>query len=264
MVSFAPMPRAELVYANVLDGRVYDAEGIGGQPLVYTFAAPGRAFPFAVVRQWKAPQGVVIEHFELISPSGEKAYTSPPRVRRMPGQMDLTEIVDRVDDCVFPELGVYLVSFLIDGEVQGQVEFQVVFQMASEKLAKEVEEGFRKTDVVWIGIERDGADEVIPAWFAFQKGKVYVLHATNEAADEQRIPGADEGTDLLVISRHKYRDTRLNRFPVTCRVIPPSSPEFDQFAAALADRRRDRHGAPQEAIASWKKDCVILELTPNV
>ena len=256
--------RAELVYANVTDERHYNAEGAGGQPIVFTFAVPGRALPFAVVRQWKAPQGMVDERFELVSPTGKVAHASPPRARRMPGQMDLTEIVDRVDDALFPELGVYVASFLIDGEVQGQVEFQVVFQAAAEKLPKEVEEGFRKTDVVWIGTQRDGRDDVVPAWFAYQKGKVLVLHATDEKVGEQRIPGADDSTDLLIISRHKYRDTRLERFPATSRVIEPSSPEFDQLAAVLADRRRDRHGPPAEAVARWKQGAVILELTPNV
>jgi hypothetical protein len=32
----------------------------------------------------------------------------------------------------------------------------------------------------------------------------------------------------------------------------------------LADRRRDRHGSPQEAIKKWKSSCVIAELTPSV
>jgi hypothetical protein len=259
------VPKAELVYGNVLDGRVYDAEGPGGQPLVYAFSIPGQALPFAVVRQWKAPQGVVDEGFEFISPTGATVYKSPPRARRMPGQMDLTEIVDRVDDCTFSELGVYVVSFLIDGEVQAQVEFQVVLQQPPEKLPREVEDGFRKVDVIWVGVEDDGRDRVAPVWFAYQKGKVYLIHATSEDAQEQRVPGvAEETTDMLVVTRHKGRETRANRVTATCRVIEPSSPEFDPLARALADRRRDRHGPPVEAINRWKKSCVILELTPHV
>lgn len=258
------MPKAELVYANVLDGRVYEADGPGGAPIVYGFAAPGRPLDFAVVRHWKAPQGVVVEQFQLIAATGEAAYTSPARPRRMPGQMDLTEVVDVVRDTELPLVGSYAAVFLIDGEPQGQVEFQYVLQQPSEKLSQELEDGFRKTDAVWIGVERKGREETVPAWFAYQKGRVYVLHATEDGSQEQRIPGADESTDLLVISRHKYRDTRLRRFHATARVIEPDQPGWDEAAGLLADRRRDRHGPPQEAIQQWRKGHVILELTPNV
>ena len=258
------MPKAELVYANVLDGRVYDAEGIGGAPILYGYSAPGRPLPFAVVRQWKAPQGTVVEQVQFISITGDVVYTSPPRPRRMPGQMDLTEIVDRVDDCELPLVGGYVASFLIDGEVQGQVEFQYVLQQPAESLPPEVEEGFKKTDVVWIGVERNGGDDVVPAWFAYQKGRVYVLHATDDDSPEQRIPGADESQDLLVISRHKYRDTRLRRFHATARPVGPDDPAWNELAGLLADRRRDRHTPPEEIVKAWRQGHVILELIPNV
>lgn len=260
------MPNAELVYANVVDERVYDAEGIGGQPLVYSFSIPGRVLPFAVGRQWKAPQGVVIEGFELVAPSGDVVYRSPRRPRRMPGQMDLTEIIDRVDDCTVPELGVYVASLLIDGEVQGQVEFEVVLQQPPEKLSKPFEDGFRRVDAIWVGVEENGRDRAVPVWFAYQKGRAYLIHAVEEGTGEQHVPGVDleEGvTELLVVTRHKMRDTRSNRIRATCRVIEPDQPEFDQLARLLADRRRDRHGPPAEAIGRWKKGCVILELTPH-
>ncbi len=258
------MPKAELVFANVLDRRVYEAEGVEGQPLVYGFSAPGRGLPFAVVRHWKAPQGVVVERFELISPGGSTAYRSPSRTRRMPGQMDLTEIVDVVDDAVLPELGVYVASFLIDDEVEGQVEFQYVLQQPPEKLPKELEDAFRKTDVIWVGVERDGTDDTIPAWFAYHQGRVYLLHAVSGESDEQRIPGGDEASDLLIITRHKYRDTRLSRLHATSRVIEPGEQDFAKHAGILADRRRDRHGPPEEAIKTWRQGHVILELTPLV
>ncbi|HEX6262732.1 MAG TPA: hypothetical protein VF097_07785 [Actinomycetota bacterium] len=258
------MPKAELVFGNVLDGRVYEANGVEGPSFVYGFSAPGRALPFAVVRHWKAPQGVVVEGFEIISPNGTTAYHSPTTTRRMPGQMDLTEIVDVVEDAVLPELGVYVVSFLIDGEVEGQVEFQYVLQEAPDKLPKELEDGFRKTDVIWVGVDRDGRDETIPAWFAYQQGRVYLLHAIKDDSPEQRVPGADDATDLLVITRHKYRDTRLSRLHATARVIEPSDGDFARYAGILADRRRDRHGPPEEAIASWRQGHVILELIPLV
>lgn len=258
------MPKAELVFANVLDGRIYDSQGPGGQPMVYALTIPSRALPFAVVRQWKAPQGMVSEGFKLIAPSGTVAYTSPVRPRRMPGQMDLTEIIDVVDSAVMGEVGIYVASFSIDGRVQGEVEFQVVLQEAPQQLPGDVEDGFKKTDAVWVGVEEDGRDRTIPVWFAYRQGRVYVLHALDKEAGEQVVPGLPDASDLLVVTRHKYRDTRSTRFHAAVRVIPPESPEFDQVAALLADRRRDRHGPPGDAIQRWRQGCVIAELTPTV
>jgi len=94
------VPKAELVFANVVDVRSWEAEGQGATPLVYTISIPGRALPFVVVRYWKAPQGYVAERVELIAPSGKTAYRSEEHVRRMTGQMDLTPIADVVEDGV--------------------------------------------------------------------------------------------------------------------------------------------------------------------
>lgn len=258
-----PVPKAELVFANVLDSRTWEVEGEGAAPLVHTISLPGRALPFAVVRYWKAPQGYSAEHFELIAPSGTVAYRSEKRVRRMSGQMDLTQIVDVVEGASIDELGIFAASFLIDDEIQGQTEFQVMLT-APSALPKEVEDAIKKSDVLWVGEERNGRDRAVPVWFAFNQGRIYLLHTDDQASGEQQIPGLPDALELVVVTRHKYRDTRAGRFHAAVRLIEPDSPEFDQLAAVLADRRRDRHGPPQEAIGKWKTSCVIAELTPAV
>ncbi|HEX9891647.1 MAG TPA: hypothetical protein VGB28_06250 [Actinomycetota bacterium] len=257
------MAKAELVFANVLDVRHHDAEGPEGQPLVYVLGLPAPAVPFAVIRRWKAPQGTSTEHFQLIAPSGRVAYAGQVRPRRFPGQMDLTEIIDVVRDATLHELGIYVASFLIDGEVQGQVDFQVTLSGAPEKLPKEVEDGLKKSDVIWVGPEANGSHPV-PVWFVYRQGRIYVLHA-EEGRGEQVIPGLPEATQLTVVTRRKGRDTRLDRFPASVRLIPPHSPEYDQAAGFLADRRRDRHITPAQTIGTWKQaGLLIAELTPVI
>ncbi|HVM12501.1 MAG TPA: hypothetical protein VM638_08510 [Actinomycetota bacterium] len=257
------MSRAELVFANVLDGRHYDAEGVGGQPLVYVMSLPARATPFAVVRHWKAPQGIATEHFELVAPSGRVAYASEPRARRFPGQMDLTELIDVVDDAVFGEIGIYVASFLIDGDVEGQVDFQVFLAAAPQKLPKDVEDALKKSDVIWVGAEGNGSHPV-PTWFVYRQGRIYVLHGSRDRG-EQEIPGLPEAEEVTVVTRRKGRETRADRFPASVRLIPPQSPEFDQVGAFLADRRRDRHIPPGQAIAAWRQaGLLIAELTPAI
>ncbi|HZA60729.1 MAG TPA: hypothetical protein VE754_03485 [Actinomycetota bacterium] len=257
------MAKAELVFANVLDVRHYDTEGSSGQPMVYLLGLPARPVPFAVIRQWKAPQGVAAEHFELVAPSGNVAYRSERRVRRFPGQMDLTEIIDVVHDATLRELGVYVASFAFDGEVQGEVDFQVILAAAPQSLPKHVEDGLKKSDVIWVGPEENGIHPV-PVWFVYRQGRIYVLHA-EAGRGEQVIPGLPDATELTVVTRRKGRDTSADRFPASVRLIPPNSPEFDQVAAFLADRRRDRHIPPAQVIGNWKQaGLLIAELTPTI
>lgn len=258
------MPRAELVFANVLDRSVLESEGEGATPVVYTISIPGRCLPFTAVRYWKAPQGYVEEHVELVAPSGRTAYRTEDRVRRMTGQMDLTRVAEVIEDAVLEEAGIYAASFLIDGEVQGQVEFQVVLT-APGPVPADVEDAIKKSDVLWVGVESNGRDRTLPVWFAYDNGRIYVLHAEDRDAGEQQIPGLPDAVELVVVTRHKYRETRAGRFHAAVRLIEPDSPEFDGLASALADRRRDRHGPPEDAIRGWKSSsCVIAELTPTL
>lgn len=258
------MPKAELVFANVVDGRMWETEGEGSTPLVYTISIPGRALPFVVARYWKAPAGHVAESFELVAPSGKTAYRSEPQVRRMPGQMDLTQVLDVVQDAVFEEVGIYAASFLIDGEIQGQVEFQLLLS-APGPVPADVEDAIKKSDVLWVGVEGNGRERAVPVWFVYTQGRIYLLHSEDRASGEQQIPGLPDAVELVVVTRHKYRETRAGRFHAAVRLIEPDSPEFDGVAAMLADRRRDRHGPPEDAIRAWKSSaCMIAELTPSV
>ena len=257
------MAKAELVFANVADRRIWENDGEGAIPLVYTIALPGRALPVVVSRFWKAPQGYVKESFEFVAPSGRIAYSSESQVRRMTGQMDLTRIEDLVEDAVFEELGIYAASFKIDGETEGQVEFQLLLQ-APTGLPKDIEDAVKKVDVLWIGEETNGRDRAVPVWFVYDNGRIYLLHSDERESGEQQVPGLPDAAELVVVTRWKYRETRANRFHAAVRLIEPTSPEFEALAGMLADRRRDRHGPPQEAIKKWKSSCVIAELTPSV
>jgi hypothetical protein len=256
------VPAGELIFANVLDVRQRDAEGDRAMGMVYLLTLPARALPFVVIRDWKAPTGTLLEEVQLVSPSGQIVHRVGPEARRLKGSMDLTRFEDVVEDAVFEEVGGHLASFLLDGEVLGQTEFQVVLQASPDKLGKEVEDGLKKSDAAWIGVEYEGKDVAVPAWFVYRGGKIYVLSSKEPSLEEQSIPGLPEANDLVVITRRKYRDTSLGRFHAAARILEGA--EWDQAAKLLADRRRDRHGPPADAIKRWRGSCVIAELTPIV
>ena len=256
------MPDGELIFANVLDLRQRASEGDMADGFVYLLALPARALPFVVVRDWKAPTGYLAEEVQLIAPSGKVSHRIGPEARWMLGAMDLTHVENAVEDATFEELGGYVASFLLSGEVLGQTEFQVVLQAAPDRLPKEVEDGLKKSDVIWVGVVHEGREVTIPAWFVYRQGKIYVLSSKEPSLEEQTVPGVPGSDELVVITRRKLRDTALDRLRAVCRIL--EGPEWEQAAALLVDRRRSRTGPPQEAIRRWRGACSIAELTPLV
>jgi hypothetical protein len=256
------VPSGELIFANVLDERQRAVDGEAAEGFVYLLAPGTRALPFDVVRDYKAPTGYLAEEVQLVAPSGKVAHRIGPKARWLSGMMDLTRIEDRVADAMLDELGTYLASFLLDDELLGQTELQVVLQAAPEKLPKEYEDGFRKSDVIWVGVEHGGRDVTIPAWFAYRNGRVLVLSSLEPSLEEQTVPGLPEAKDLVVITRRKLRETGLDRFHAAARIL--EGPEWESAAAVLADRRRSRPGPPQDAITRWRGTCAIAELTPII
>jgi hypothetical protein len=261
-LSSGPMPAGELIFANVLDVRQRAAEGDMADGLVYLLSVPARALPFVVIRDWKAPTGYLEEEVQLVAPSGKVAWRIGPQVRRLLGSMDLTRFEDVVEDAVLDEIGMYVASFLLGGELLGQTEFQVVVQASPEKLPKEIEDGLKRSDIVWIGVEYHGKDVAVPAWFVYRNGKIYTVSSKEPSLEEQSLPGLPDARELIVITRRKYRDTALGRFHAATRIL--DGPEWDEAAKLLADRRRDRHGPPEDTIKRWRGTVDIAELTPIV
>jgi hypothetical protein len=256
------MAVGELVAATVADQRVFDAYGEDAPSGLYLANQPGRALPFTIFRAWKVPTGVVNEEVRFFGPSGRMVWRWGPQRRRMVGAMDLTVEADRVDDALFDETGNYLASFILDDEIVAEVELPIYVQAAPTKLPKEVEDGLKKSDVIWVGVARDGRDHAIPAWFVYKNGKIFVLSQREPGPEEQTVPGLPNARELVVITRRKGRETALDRFPAAYRIL--AGPEWEEAAKALADKRKSRPGAPSQSIQRWRSSCDIAELTPVV
>jgi hypothetical protein len=250
----------ELVAANVADQRVWDAYGESSAPGVYLLGSPGRALPFTVFRAWKVPVGTVSEEIRLIGPSGRTIHRWGPTVRRMAGSMELTVEVDTITDAVLDETGAFIASFIIDDVIVAELEFPVYVQASPAKLSKETEDGLKKSDVIWVGTEVDGRRKTIPAWFAYKDGKIYVLSQKKPGPEEQTVPGVPGAPELLVVTRRKLRDTSLEEFFTTPRLLQAA--EWEAAAKLLADKRKSRNGPPQDSITRWRGSCDIVELTP--
>ena len=251
----------ELVAAAVVDARVWEAQGDMSPDGIYLTGQPGPALPFVMFRAWKIPVGTVLEEVRLFGPSGRMVFRWGPEYRQMRGQFDLTTEVDEVSQAVFDETGTYVASFVVDEQVLGEIEVPVYVQASPEKLDKGIEEGLKKSDVIWVGVDRHGRRTTAPVWFAYKNGKVYVLSQREPGPKEQTVPGIGEADEFVVITRRKLRDTSLNELQASGRVLEGA--EWEEAAKLLVDRRRSRNGPPSEALARWRSTCDILELTLN-
>src|SRR5947207_15905420 len=106
------MPMGELVFANVVDQRVFQVQGREGQPGIYVLTLPGRALPFTAYRAWKAPTGLVAEEIRLTAPAGALAYRWGPTPPRTVGSMDLTTEQGLIEDAGLAEAGTHVASFI--------------------------------------------------------------------------------------------------------------------------------------------------------
>ena len=251
----------ELVAAAVVDTRVWEAYAQDAADGVYLVGQPGPALPFVIYRAWKVPTGFVNEEVRFYGPSGRLVHRWGPQIRRMVGSMDLTTEIDRVDGVVFDETGTYLVSFMLDGEIVGEIEIPVAVQVAPQKLGTDTETGLKKSDVIWVGTEMGGRRRTVPAWFTYKNGKILLVSQKESGPEEQTVPGVPDAHELVVITRRKLRDTSLQEFVASQRVLEGA--EWEAAAAVLADRRRSRNGPPGDAIARWRTSCHIVELTPS-
>ncbi len=255
-------PIGELVAAAVVDKRVWDAHGDTSPDGIYLTGQPGPALPFVLFRAWKVPAGIVEEEVRLFGPSGRMVWRWGPEYRRMGGMFDLTTELDEVTSAVFDETGTYVASFILDDQVVGEIELPVFVQASPTKLPKETEDGLKKSDVIWVGMESDGRRRTVPAWFAYKNGKIFVLSKKEPGPEEQSIPGAGSAKEMVIVTRRKGRDTSLEEFTAAPRLL--AGAEWEEAAKALVDRRRSRVGPPGDSLARWRGTCDIVELTPNV
>src|SRR4029453_14600846 len=71
----------------------------------------------------------------------------------------------------------------------------------------------------------------------------------------------EEPPGLRVGPRRKGRDTSLDEFPATVRILV-EGPDYEQALAVLADRRRSRVGPPQDSLDRWRGPARAGELAP--
>lgn len=131
---------------------------------------------------------------------------------------------------------------------------------ATPDLAR-IEEGLKRSDILWLSVDVDPGGKPVPCWFLYTKDKrLFVL----SGEPEQRIPYAGEARAAHVVTRWKGRDAAMAEFDAKVRPITAADgDEFEQIAQQLVANRQSVRGSAAETIQGWMRDAVILELFPE-
>lgn len=130
----------------------------------------------------------------------------------------------------------------------------------SPDLAK-VEEGLKRSDILWISVDTDPGGKPVPSWFLYGKDKrLFIL----SGEPEQRIPFAAQAKRAHVQTRWKGRDASMVEFDAKVRPITAADgDEFTSIAQLLVAKRQSVRGGAAATIETWMRDAVILELFPG-
>lgn len=145
-------------------------------------------------------------------------------------------------------------GFMADASLQLQPDESGV---ASVPIDAAIAEGLKKSDIIWV--QPNTASRAVPCWFVLKDAKAYVL----SGEPQQVVPNAERVRNARVVARWKGRDAALAEFDAAVRVISARDPEFDEIGELMVAKRQSVTGDAEENISRWKRDCVILELTPR-
>ncbi|SDQ44958.1 hypothetical protein [Thermostaphylospora chromogena] len=113
-----------------------------------------------------------------------------------------------------------------------------------------IEEGARKSSVLWISLDRPRL-----AWHVWHDGAVYVV----TGGGEQHLPGLTEASTVRVTLRSKDNGGELVSFDARVEVVDQAR-EPEAVAALAKERLNAPDGA--ETTRRWAADSHVVRLTP--
>lgn len=118
--------------------------------------------------------------------------------------------------------------------------------------ATAIEEGARKSGILWIGLDRPRL-----AWHVWHDGAIYLV----TGGEEQHLPGLEARGSVRVTLRSKDNGARLADFTATVTVVDQAAEP--EAVAALAKERlnaRDSETLPER----WAAGSTVVRLSPQL
>lgn len=258
------MARVKLMSAMAYDLDTYRSEGAADPVLKVFGELPARAQPFAVNRVYKGAQGVYEESMLLLDPDSVVIWEKEPTFIELRGQMFEDLFRDELDADVKIETSEeHSLVFLLGGVDIARIP---VFVDAPQSIRSAgvvgdaIETALKKGSILWLSIpQREGGIAHRPAWYVQQGRSVFVI----KGGSEQELPALEANDVVDMTIKSKDIKATIAQVQADVRLVPNDTDEFDQIATlGMGTRLNLRDG--DGALARWKADCVMVELTPRV
>ncbi len=231
---------------------------------------PGTAKPFLVVREYQGPQGTYVERFVLTNASGKVLAESRAGRITLRGEAFEDRFLSELRNITIDDLAEHQLTFYIgEDEVGGVPVFVEPESGGSARTAAQATfaAAVKKSTIIWVTVparhvgrrRRLVPAHTQPVWFVADGDKVYLLHGPGE----QQIPGLGETRTVRLNARGK--DTRSLVADVECavEVVPPDDERWATITQKASTRRLNMADDGDAAIARWREQCQLLELTPD-
>jgi len=121
-----------------------------------------------------------------------------------------------------------------------------------------VEEATKKSGVIWVRPASAPPSSARAAWHVWVEGAAYVV----TGGHEQRIPGIDSATEVVVTVPSKDKGGRLVTWMARPSLVEPGSA---QWAVAVPALHANRLNAPdgEEQPARWARESQVIRLEPT-
>ncbi|MEV4471616.1 hypothetical protein [Nonomuraea sp. NPDC049504] len=127
-------------------------------------------------------------------------------------------------------------------------------QPVSTVPAAAVEEGAKKSGILWLALDRPRL-----AWHAWHDGAVYLV----SGGAEQQLPGLESLDRVRVTLRSKDNGARLAEFEATVEAVDQTAAD-DAVADAVAVLAKERLNArdTEHLAERWARESTVWRLTP--
>jgi hypothetical protein len=251
----------KVLSAVAFDQAYFEETGQADPALRVLAELPARCEPFTISRVYKGAQGRYEEVLAIADPDGVVIWESDPTLVRLRGEM----FEDLFRRTVTTPLritsgGEHTLVMYLDGELVGRVPLfiEAPYSLSASGATMEaVEVALKKGAIVWLDIpQRDGTTLQRPAWYVQEGRSIYVV----KGGTEQQLPGLEATERVAVTIKSKDVKATIATLPASVRIVTDDS-EFDRVATlGMGTRLNLTDGAG--ALERWRRDCVMVHLTP--